>query len=82
MDDDFTEKTKTFLGWFGNQRTTISPKIQLADLRLHNAGRGIGTPSVSDNPPNILTVSWFLVVTGLVREDTRDLRWPGLPPFL
>ncbi|KAL1304478.1 hypothetical protein AAFC00_003469 [Neodothiora populina] len=41
MDDDFSERTRSFLSWFQSRRSNISPKIQLADLRYRNSGRGV-----------------------------------------
>ncbi|KAL1304479.1 hypothetical protein AAFC00_003469 [Neodothiora populina] len=46
MDDDFSERTRSFLSWFQSRRSNISPKIQLADLRYRNSGRGVGKSSL------------------------------------
>ena len=43
MEDEFQQNTLSFLAWFQNQRTSISPKIRVADLRHRNAGRGVGS---------------------------------------
>jgi len=40
-DTDFASKSHSFVDWFKQQGTTISPKIELADLRFRNAGRGV-----------------------------------------
>jgi N-lysine methyltransferase SETD6 len=40
-EDNFTDGSTRFLNWLRNNGTTISSKIELADLRNHNAGRGI-----------------------------------------
>ncbi|KAI5365138.1 putative SET domain, rubisco LSMT, substrate-binding domain superfamily [Septoria linicola] len=39
--DDFQSATDTFLTWLKNNGATISPNIQLADLRDRAAGRGV-----------------------------------------
>jgi N-lysine methyltransferase SETD6 len=38
---DFTHRSANFLNWLRYNGTTISSKIELADLRNHDAGRGI-----------------------------------------
>ncbi|KAK5121981.1 hypothetical protein LTR85_004553 [Meristemomyces frigidus] len=40
-DDDFSAKSDSFVQWLHRNGTTISPKIELADLRSRNAGRGV-----------------------------------------
>lgn len=43
IDEDFNQKTASFLKWFKLlQGATTNPKIEIADLRNRNAGRGIG----------------------------------------
>ena len=39
--DDFATKSDAFLSWLQQNNTTISPKIELADLRTQQAGRGV-----------------------------------------
>ncbi|KAM3418102.1 Ribosomal lysine N-methyltransferase 4 [Cercospora zeina] len=39
--DDFQHASDAFLNWLKNNGATISPKIQLADLRDRAAGRGV-----------------------------------------
>lgn len=45
MADEYQVKSRAFCNWFQTRRTTISSKIQLADLRHRNAGRGVGVSS-------------------------------------
>ena len=46
-DDDFNQKSTDFMSWLGGlEGVTISPKIQLADLRERGAGRGVGKFSI------------------------------------
>lgn len=53
MNSDFESKTGSFLGWFGAlPGASFSDCIKIVDLRSKNAGRGIGTSSLS--------VSWDL----------------------
>ncbi|CAK4030974.1 Ribosomal lysine N-methyltransferase 4 [Lecanosticta acicola] len=40
-DDDFRAKSDAFVNWLQHRGATISNKIQLADLRAQNAGRGV-----------------------------------------
>ena len=40
-DDDFTVRSRSFLVWLTANGVTISPKIELADLRSRAAGRGV-----------------------------------------
>ncbi|KAK5690739.1 Ribosomal lysine N-methyltransferase 4 [Elasticomyces elasticus] len=39
--DDFQAKSQSFLAWLQQHGTTISPKIELADLRQDGCGRGV-----------------------------------------
>ncbi|KAK8169952.1 SET domain-containing protein RMS1 [Phyllosticta citrichinensis] len=39
--DDFEARSADFLSWLSSRSCTVSPKIQLADLRRHGAGRGV-----------------------------------------
>ncbi|KAK5681316.1 Ribosomal lysine N-methyltransferase 4 [Elasticomyces elasticus] len=39
--DDFEAKSQSFLAWLQQHGTTISPKIELADLRQDGCGRGV-----------------------------------------
>lgn len=41
MADDFEVKSQAFQSWFHYRHCNISPKINLADLRFRNAGRGV-----------------------------------------
>lgn len=41
-DDSFKAASAQFLGWLNQNGTTVSDKIELADLRNRNAGRGVG----------------------------------------
>lgn len=41
--DDFSNHTAAFEAWLASRRVTISPSVQLSDLRVQNAGRGMGT---------------------------------------
>ena len=47
VDDDFAEKSGAFANWLQSSGATLSDKIELADLRQHNAGRGVGTAFLS-----------------------------------
>ena len=40
-DDEFSKLTSRFVDWLERTNTTISPKIELADLRESSAGRGV-----------------------------------------
>jgi SET domain-containing protein 6 len=40
-DDDFQNKSDIFIQWLKDNGATISPKIELADLRQNGAGRGV-----------------------------------------
>lgn len=43
IDDEFDSKTAAFMKWLLQRPgTRVSPKIQIADFRDGNAGRGIG----------------------------------------
>lgn len=42
MQDTFLVQSDTFAQWFGSLKTTLNPKVRLADLRDINSGRGIG----------------------------------------
>ncbi|KAK4957353.1 Ribosomal lysine N-methyltransferase 4 [Elasticomyces elasticus] len=39
--DDFQARSQSFLAWLQQHGTTISPKIELADLRQDGCGRGV-----------------------------------------
>ncbi|KAK7539123.1 hypothetical protein IWX49DRAFT_87337 [Phyllosticta citricarpa] len=39
--DEFEARSADFLSWLSSRSCTVSPKIQLADLRRHGAGRGV-----------------------------------------
>ena len=39
--DDFQNKSDKFINWLKDHGATISPKIELGDLRQHSAGRGV-----------------------------------------
>ena len=41
-DDDFQSKSAAFTSWLQQQGASLSSKIQIADLRAQNAGRGVG----------------------------------------
>lgn len=41
-DDGFEERSNVFMAWLKSTGAEISEKIQLADLRGQNAGRGVG----------------------------------------
>lgn len=42
VDDDFATRSAAFLSWLQASDATLSEKIELADLRQQNAGRGVG----------------------------------------
>lgn len=42
--DEFNAISKGFLDWLSRSGANINPKIEIADLRQQNAGRGVGTP--------------------------------------
>lgn len=42
-EDGFQERSKVFVNWLKENGASISAKIKLDDLRLQNAGRGVGT---------------------------------------
>ena len=56
MADEFQQKSAAFLAWFKSRCTNLSPKINLADLRCRNAGRGLGPYLI------LLTLSICLLV--------------------
>ena len=42
IDEDFQRTSANFMAWLGGlEGVVISPKIQLADLRSRDAGRGV-----------------------------------------
>ena len=46
-DDDFHTRSAEFFSWLKQQDgVSVSPKIQLADLRSSGAGRGVGMYSI------------------------------------
>jgi SET domain-containing protein 6 len=57
MTDTFNWQSSAFLNWLSNSGAEINPKIEIADLRDRNAGRGVGTPGYPSNYSQPLTLS-------------------------
>jgi SET domain-containing protein 6 len=55
MADEFNSISERFLSWLSCSGATTSPKIEIADLRQQNAGRGVGTPNYLPNRSRTLT---------------------------
>jgi hypothetical protein len=43
VDDDFVERSNTFMNWLQSSGAKLSDNIEIADLRQQHAGRGVGT---------------------------------------
>ncbi len=43
VDDDFTSRSAAFISWLKSAGAILGDRIELADLRQHHAGRGVGT---------------------------------------
>jgi len=41
MADEFNSISNSFLGWLSSSDASLSPKIEIADLREQHAGRGV-----------------------------------------
>lgn len=66
--DLFYSRISSFLSWLRDRSgTTISCKIEITDLRAHNAGRGIGNDTSS--VPSVLT---FAEASAVAVEDIEE----------
>ena len=50
--NQFAARSQAFLKWLEEEGTTISPNIEIADLRHISAGRGVGTISRHEPRPH------------------------------
>jgi hypothetical protein len=46
MDDDFENKSSTFMQWLVSSRAVVNPKISLVDLRNEGKHRGVGEVNI------------------------------------
>ncbi|KAK5716837.1 Ribosomal lysine N-methyltransferase 4 [Elasticomyces elasticus] len=84
--DDFEAKSQSFLAWLQQHGTTISPKIELADLRQDGCGREEDEELFSVPRTSILTIEtstlpaaikaqindpWLGLITAMVLEHSR-----------
>ncbi|EME82409.1 uncharacterized protein MYCFIDRAFT_40308 [Pseudocercospora fijiensis CIRAD86] len=67
--DDFQSMSDKFLTWLKNTGATISPKIQLADLRDRAAGRGVVATSDLTSDEEIFRIPR----TSILTTETTDL---------
>jgi hypothetical protein len=51
VEDEFTNRSAAFMSWLRASGATLSEKIELADLRQQNAGRGVGISFLNVLPP-------------------------------
>ena len=66
--DPFYKRTSDFLKWLRDRPgTTISRKIEITDMRVHNAGRGIGKHTSSN-----LHVLIFAKAPAVAVEDVEE----------
>ncbi|GAB7347847.1 hypothetical protein MBLNU459_g5380t1 [Dothideomycetes sp. NU459] len=72
MADVFQQQSQAFLAWFRSRRTEISPKIDLADLRHRNAGRGVVALQDIDEEEELFSVSRADILTVENSDFTRN----------
>lgn len=69
-DDTFHPKTADFLKWLRERPgTTISRKLEIIDLRDHNAGRGIGNRLSPESLVSILAESPVVAVEDIEEDE-------------
>lgn len=74
-DDGFHHKSKAFLHWLQQNGTTFSPKIELADLRYRDAGRGVlarGDIGEDEELFSIPRSSILTVETSILPADVKE----------
>ncbi|KAK4543139.1 hypothetical protein LTR36_005917 [Oleoguttula mirabilis] len=80
--EEFASKSEAFITWLHQSGTTISPKIQLADLRSRDAGRGVlATKDIADDE-ELFTIPRSSVLTAessaLPKDINFDDQWLAL----
>jgi SET domain-containing protein 6 len=55
-ENDFEKKSRSFVDWLKQNGTTISDKIQLADLRHRSAGRGVVATADLDEDEELFSI--------------------------
>ncbi|KAK5004156.1 Ribosomal lysine N-methyltransferase 4, partial [Cryomyces antarcticus] len=63
MEDDFQNKSDSFMAWLRQQGASISPKIELADLRSRGAGRGVVATADIEADEELFTIPRSAVLT-------------------
>ncbi|KAE9962716.1 hypothetical protein BLS_010104 [Venturia inaequalis] len=61
--DEFNARSKEFLGWLSRSGADINPKIDIADLRQQNAGRGVVSTANIDQDEVLFSIPRSIVLS-------------------
>ena len=81
-DDDFQNKSDKFIQWLKDNGATISPKIELADLRQHSAGRGVVAREDIIEDEELFSIPRTAILDVTSSSLTDDLRKKSDDPWL
>ena len=77
--DNFISRSQSFLHWLKQHGTTVSPKIELADLRSRNAGRGVVATADIAEDEELFNIPRTSILTAENSSIPTELQVPNDP---